>query len=163
MVIVVMGPAGSGKSTVGSALAADLGWPFIEGDDHHPAENVHLMQAGQALADEHRMPWLRDLHEIIGRVMNRREHAVIACSALKAGYRDLLRGDLRPVRFIYLQAGRALLSARLDRRVHHFAGPALLDSQLADLELPDSDSAITMDAARQPAILVAMIRRELGV
>jgi gluconokinase len=145
------------------ALATELGWTFIEGDDHHPFENVQLMQAGQPLDDHHRAPWLRELHEIITGVLNRRGHAVIACSALKAGYRETLRGDLRPVRFVYLHADRALLLARLDGRVHHFAGPALLDSQLTDLEPPDSNSAFTVDAAKDPAILVPMIRRELGV
>jgi gluconokinase len=162
MVIVMMGPAGSGKSTVGRALAADLGWAFIEGDDHHSAEHVQMMRAGRPLSDADRAPWLRELHEIIARVMSRREHAVMACSALKASYRDILRNDLRPVRFVYLRADRALLQARLDGR-HHFAGADLLDSQLTDLEIADDDAALTLDAAKDPAILVPMIRRELGV
>jgi gluconokinase len=163
MVIVVMGPAGSGKSTVGTALAADLGWIFVEADNHHSTENVKLMRAGHPLADEDRAPWLRELHEIIARFIGRREHAVIACSALKASYRDVLRGDLRPIRFVYLHADRALLSTRLERRAAHFAGAALLDSQLADLEPPDGDTALTLDAAKDPWILVSTIRRELGV
>jgi gluconokinase len=163
MIIVVMGPAGSGKSTVGVALAADLGWAFVEGDDHHSAEHVRLMQAGHPLSDHDRAPWLRELHEIIARVLSRREHAVLACSALKASYRHLLSGELRPVRFVYLHADRALLSARLHERSRHFAGSALLDSQLAALEAPDEDTAITLDAAKSPAILVPMIRRELGL
>jgi gluconokinase len=148
MVIVVMGAAGSGKSTVGTALAADLGWIFVEGDDHHPVANLKLMQAGRPLADADRAPWLRALHEIIAGAINRR---------------DLLRGDLRPIRFVYLHADRALLSARLEGRAHHFAGAALLDTQLADLEPPDQHTAFTLDAAKGPVILVAMIRRELGV
>lgn len=163
MVIVMMGPAGSGKSTVGMALAADLGWVLVEGDDYHSADSIRRMRAGQPLDDHDRTPWLRQLHEVIARVMSRREHAVIACSALKSSYRDLLRRDLRPVRFVYLHADRALLLARLEGRRHHFAGPELLDSQLADLEPPDDDTAITLDAAKDPAILVPMIRRELGV
>jgi gluconokinase len=163
MIIVVMGPAGSGKSTVGTALAADLGWTFVEGDDHHSADNIKRMHDGHPLDDRDRAPWLLELHQIIERTLNRREHAVMACSALKASYRDLLRGELRPVRFVYLHAERALLSARLASRVQHFARPALLDSQLADLEPPDDDTALTVDAAKPPAILVPMIRRELGV
>jgi gluconokinase len=163
MVIVVMGPAASGKSTVGMALAADLGWAFVDGDDHHPAVNVQLMHEGRPLSDEDRAPWLRALHDIIARYLNRREHAVMACSALKASYRDLLRGDLRTVRFVYLHADRDVLAARLATRLHHFAGPALLDSQLADLEPPDEGAAITLDAAKEPLILVGMIRRELGL
>jgi gluconokinase len=163
MVIVVMGPAGSGKSTIGMALAADLGWAFVDGDDHHPAGNVQLMREGQPLSAQDRAPWLRALHDIIARRLDRREHAVMACSALKAAYRDVLRGVLRPVRFVYLHADRELLAARLAARPHHFAGPALLDSQLADLEAPDDDAAITLDAAKEPTILVALIRKELGV
>jgi gluconokinase len=163
MVIVVMGPAGSGKSTVGTALAADLGWTFVDGDEHHPAGNVELMRAGRPLGDRERALWLRELHDIVARHINRREDAVLACSALKASYRDLLRGDMRPVRFVYLQADRQVLARRLEARSGHFAGPALLDSQLADLEPPDNDAAMTLDAANEPVILVAMIRRELGV
>jgi gluconokinase len=163
MIIVVMGPAGSGKSTVGMALAADLGWTFVEGDEHHSVDNIKRMQAGHPLDDRDRAPWLLELHEIIARTLGRRQHAVLACSALKSSYRDQLRADLRPVRFVYLHADRALLTARLADRVHHVVGPALLDSQLADLEPPDHDTAITLDAAKPPAILVPMIRRELGL
>jgi carbohydrate kinase (thermoresistant glucokinase family) len=163
MVIVVMGPAGSGKSTVGRALAAALGWLFIDGDDHHSPANVQLMRAGHPLGDDQRLPWLRELHDIIARAMDRREHAVLACSALKASYRDLLRGDLRQVRFVYLHADRSLLLSRLEGRAHHFAGPDLLDSQLATLEPPQGDTAIVVDAAREPLILVSIVRTELGV
>jgi gluconokinase len=163
MVIVVMGPAGSGKSTVGRALAAALGWTFVDGDDHHSAANVQIMREGHPLHDRERLPWLRELHAIIARAMDRREAAVIACSALKASYRDLLRGDLRQVRFVYLHADRSLLRSRLERRAHHFAGPDLLDSQLEDLEPPDGDTALVVDAAREPLVLVSMIRRELGL
>lgn len=163
MVIVVMGPAGSGKTLVGSVLSAALGWLFVDGDDCHPPRNVQLMREGIPLTDHDRAPWLRELHDIISRVVHRREHAVIACSALKARYRDQLRGDLRPVRFVYLQASPALLASRLEARAGHFAGPPLLESQLADLEAPADAAALIVDAAKEPAILVAAIRRELGL
>lgn len=162
MVIVLMGAAGSGKSTVGRALAADLGWLFVDGDDHHSADHRLQMRQGQGLTDAQRAGWLRQLHDIIERVMSRREHAVVACSALKEAHRDALRGDLRPVRFVFLKAPRAVLEARLERRQGHFAGPALLHGQLLDLEEP-GESAVTLDAGKPPDILVPVIRRELGL
>lgn len=162
MVIVLMGAAASGKSTVGRALAADLGWLFVDGDDYHSPDHIQQMRQGQGLTDAQRAGWLRHLHDIIERVLARREHAVVACSALKAAHRDALRGDLRPVRFVHLKAPRPVLEARLERRQHPFAGPAILHSQLLDLEEP-GESAVSLDATKAPDILVPAIRRELGL
>ena len=162
MVIVLMGPAGAGKTTVGKALAADLGWTFVDGDDYHSPANVSRMQSGVGLSDSERDAWLRDLHALIAQSMGRRDQMVLACSALKAGYRDVLRGDLRPVRFVYLKAPRPVLESRLELRPRHFAGPALLHSQLLDFEDP-GETAVTVDATRELDVLVPEIRRELGL
>jgi gluconokinase len=131
--VVLMGVAGSGKSTVGPRLGAALGVPFVDGDDVHAAAAKALMAAGQPLDDAARGPWLDRLHQILV------DHAdgglVLACSALKDSYRRQLVGDLTDVHFVALIAPAAVLDARLRARPDHFAGPELLPSQLAHFEL----------------------------
>jgi gluconokinase len=162
VVIVVMGPAGSGKSTVGIRLAERLSWPLVEGDDYHSPENVARMQRGQGLSDADRDGWLRKLHDLIAGAVGRGDSLVLASSALKARYRDILSHDVEAVRFIYLKAPAAVLEARLEQRVGHFAGPELLHSQLADLEEPDG-SAVVIDATKPPDEQVSTIIRALGL
>jgi gluconokinase len=161
MVIVLMGPAGAGKTTMGRALAGELGWPFIEGDDLHSRASLEKLAHGRPLAEEDRAGWLARVREAITRALDRREHAVIACSALKRRHREFLRAGLRPVRFVYLKATEPVLRQRLQTRPPHVAGPALLPSQLADLEEPHT--AVVIDATLPPPAIVAAIRRELGV
>ena len=155
-----MGPAGCGKSTVGRALAFATGWPFVDGDDYHPPANVRKMRAGLPLTDADRAPWLATLHAILARAIDRREGLVLACSALKERYRNVLAGGLHPVRFVYLAGGKDLLHRRLENR-SHFAGAQLLESQLADLEEPRD--ALVVDAAAPVDWIVATARRELGL
>jgi gluconokinase len=161
MVIVIMGAAGAGKTTIGRSLAVELAWRFIEGDELHPARNVAKMSAGLPLTDADREPWLAALHAIVARAIDRREHAVIACSALKERYRQALRGGLHPVRFVYLRASEAVLCHRLASRPRHFFDPRLLPSQLSELEEPEE--ALALDAALPPERILAAIRQEFGV
>jgi len=165
VVIVLMGAAGAGKTTIGRALAADLGWPFVEGDEHHPPANIAKMRAGVALTDADRAPWLADLHAVIARTLDRREHRVLACSALTHEYRDILRGSCRPVRFVHLKAPETELRHRLSSRPGHFAGPTLLRSQLAALEEPTiaEPAAIIVDGTAPPQEILASIRRDFGL
>ena len=159
MVVVIMGVAGSGKTTVGTRLATALGWSFYDADDYHPEANVAKMARGQPLTDADRAPWLQRLHDLIVDCGARGENAVLACSALKASYRRQLTSSGAEVRFVFLRADPALIRARLHDRKDHFAGAALLASQFAALEPPAE--AIVVDAAATPAELVAEIRRQL--
>lgn len=143
MVVIVIGPTGAGKSTIGRALAADLGWVFVDGDDRRPE-------------------LLRELHGIIERVMARREHLVLACPALTASDRERLSGGLHPIRFVYLKSPRPELEARVQRRPGHPADPTRLHAQLLQLEDP-GDQAFTVDGTKAPDVLVPAIRRELGL
>jgi gluconokinase len=161
MVIVVMGVSGSGKTTIGTALATTLGWRFIEGDRLHPAANIEKMRAGLPLTESDRAPWLAALHAEIERAVERRETLVMACSALRERYRDVLRGDCHHVRFVYLKVLQGVAVARSAARVGHFAGPALVPSQFMTLEEPVE--ALTVDGTLPPPQIVAMIRDEFGI
>lgn len=169
MVIIVMGPAGSGKSLVGTRLAAALGWPFYEGDAFHPAANVARMRAGLPLGDAERAPWLAALAAVVAECLAAETPAVLTCSALRHAYRRALvpAGSARgAVRFVYLHADAALLAARLAGRSGHFFAPDLLASQLTTLEPPDADEpapVLTLDAAPTPEVLVGIVRSTFGI
>ena len=158
MIVVLMGVSGTGKTTVGRLLAHDLGWPFYEGDDYHSPANVEKMRHGIPLTDADRDGWLAALRTVIDGVSG---SAVLACSALKAAYRDRLAGGRDDVRFVHLTGDPALLRQRLEQRRGHYMPASLLDSQLATLEPPAG--AITVDVGGTPAAIVATIRRALGV
>lgn len=151
-----MGVAGSGKTLVGSALARELGFPFVEGDDYHPAENVERMKAGIPLTDDHRAGWLQALAERLREASDAGEGVVIACSALKRSYRDVLRGGAGDVRFVFLRGSREVIAERLADRRGHFMPPSLLESQFATLEEPSPDEhAWVVDIRQAPSAIVA--------
>ena len=160
MTVVLMGPAGAGKTTVGQLLAHDLRWPFLDADSLHSPENVARMHRGEALSDAEREPWLQRVHDAILEILSSSPDVAVACSALKQHYRTVLEAGVPDVRWIYLQASAALLVHRLETRTGHFAGPAILAGQLADLEPPTN--AIVVPAALLPADAVAMIRSAIG-
>jgi gluconokinase len=166
-VVVVMGVAGSGKTTVGGALAAALGWRFVDADSQHAPESIAKMARGEPLDDGDRRPWLDRLRAIIDGVLARPGGAgpglVLACSALKASYRARLAGPGvgGRVRFVHLAGTSELFRARLQGRAGHFMKPEMLDSQLATLEVPAD--AVTVDAALPVAAEVAAIRAALVI
>lgn len=160
MIAVLMGVSGVGKTTLGLRLAAELGWPFLDADDFHPAANVAKMSRGLPLTDADRAPWLDALAAGIRERLARGESAVLACSALKHGYRERLRVD-PSVRFVYLHADPALIRRRLQERRGHFFAPELLESQLAALEEPRE--ALRVDAADAPDVVVRRIVAGLGL
>jgi gluconokinase len=137
--LIVMGVSGAGKSTVGEALAARLGWRYEDGDAFHPESNVAKMHAGHPLTDEDRWPWLRAIAAEIDRVCQAGSHVVMACSALRRTYRDALLHGRRDVRLVYLDGTEPLIGDRLSHRKGHFMPPGLLASQFATLEPPDTD------------------------
>lgn len=157
----MIGAAGAGKTSVGRALADALGCRFIDGDDHHTPASIAKMRAGVPLTEGDRAPWLAALHGVAAAAVERREPLVMACSALRESYRSALRGDLRTVRFVFLDADERTLRHRLEHRAAHFAGPSLLASQLATLERPSD--ALTVDATFPPEQIVARVRYELGL
>ena len=155
---VVMGVSGCGKSEVGLRLAQALGARFIEGDRFHPPGNVAKMSAGVALTDADRQGWLQALRREIEHAWDANEQVVLACSALKRAYRDVLRGDYGMVRFVHLHGERALLAQRMAGRAGHFMPLSLLDSQMRDLELlqPDEDG-VMLDVRDPPSRLVEQV------
>jgi gluconokinase len=160
MIVIVMGAAGAGKSTVGRALADALGWGFLDADALHSSENVERMRRGVPLTHQDRGPWLTAVRRELDAARQSRKSLVVACSALTADYRTLLAGDYDDAVFVYLKADAELLEQRLRDRIGHFAGPSLLASQLALLEEP-VDGALTLDAARPVDTLVRDIRESL--
>lgn len=160
---VVMGVSGSGKSTIGAALAHALGVPFIEGDAFHPDRNVAKMSAGVPLNDDDRADWLKALAHEITTAHARGSGIVVSCSALKRRYRDVLRAAAPGVRFAHLRGARETIAGRMESRVGHYMPPALLDSQLRDLEpLQDGEAGLTLDITLEPAALVAHIKSMEG-
>ena len=160
--LVVMGVAGSGKTTLARALAAGLGWAYDEGDALHPAENVAKMRSGTPLDDEDRWPWLRRVAAVVGAHEDAGQDAVVACSALKRSYRDLLREGHPSVRFVHVAVDGTELERRLGRRSGHFMPASLLGSQLAALEpLQPDEPGLVVDGTQPVADLVAQVQAQL--
>ena len=161
--LVVMGVSGSGKSTIADRLAQRLRWTFEDGDRFHPASNVAKMSAGHPLNDEDRWPWLQAIADEIDRVCKAGEHAVIACSALKRAYRDVLVHGRSDVRMVFLNGTQELIANRLAQRKGHFMPPGLLASQFRTLEPPDgTENPITVSIDASVEAIVDDIVRQLN-
>jgi carbohydrate kinase (thermoresistant glucokinase family) len=158
-VLIVMGPMGCGKTTVGRLLADRLGRPFIDADDFHPPANVAKMQRGIALTDADRRPWLETLAAEIAAWRAEGRGGILACSALKQSYRDLLGIDQQAVRTVFLQGSFDLLYERIAARRDHYMNPGLLQSQLDTLEPPKG--GITVDITPSPATIAERIIHQL--
>ena len=157
-VVVVMGVSGSGKSTIGALLASRLQWEFADADWFHPAANLDKMHSGIPLTDEDRWPWLEAVAAWIDKTRRSGGHGVVACSALKRAYRDILIGDRADVRLVYLKGDETLIFRRIATRHEHFMPQSLLHSQFEALEQPtDDEYPIIVSIEPQPREIVARI------
>ena len=163
MVIIVMGVSGSGKSTIGRALAEAMEGQFFDGDDFHPAANIAKMRAGHALTDADRLPWLQRLRQLIVEQEGNSKPSVIACSALRESYRKILddNGRDRQIKYVFLDGSFELIKARMDARSGHFMPESLLRSQFDTLEVPSN--AIRVDISQPLSEVVSQILRILGL
>jgi len=161
MILIVMGVAGSGKTTVGQLLAKELSWTFRDADEFHPPTNIEKMGHGIALEDADRAPWLAAMRATIDTWLREDRNGVLTCSCLKAVYRQTLLIDPARIRFIYLKGSFDLIDARLRLRPHHFMKADLLKSQFEILEEPHD--AITVDLSDSPEVIVQKIRKALNI
>jgi carbohydrate kinase (thermoresistant glucokinase family) len=161
MVLILIGPMGCGKTTIGKMLAKKLRWSFYDGDDFHPRENVERMRAGLPLTDEDRKTWLENLHGHIQRWLIEGRHAILACSALKQSYRDALGVDQDVVKTVYLKGSHELLRKRIEDRKHPYMNKDLLKSQLETMEEPEDGS--TVDISQTPEAAVQAIITSLAL
>lgn len=153
-----MGVSGSGKTTFGTALAQALNWVFADADDYHPSSNVQKMARGEALTDADREPWLQRLHALIEQHLLENQPLVLACSALKASYRETLTANLEGVRVVFLNGSRELIAQRMKTR-EHFMPPSLLESQLNTLEPPED--AMLLDVGQPIEVMVREVMTQL--
>lgn len=158
---LLMGVSGSGKSTVGKALAVKLGWDFFDADDFHPAENIAKMRAGIPLDDNDRAPWLASLHELISNRLKENRHAVLSCSALKERYRQTLLVGNQGVLVVYLKGDYDLIWGRMKDRSEHYMKPGMLKSQFEALEEPANglvvDASLPVDRIVEEVLAHAAI------
>jgi gluconokinase len=162
MILVLMGVSGVGKTTIGKLLADRTRWKFEDADVYHPQKNRKKMAAGIPLTDADRQSWLTALHERMLQYRQNRENTILACSALKQQYRDLLASGFakNEVLFVYLHAPAALIKERMEARRHPFMGPEMLDSQLATLEVPTNAWPISVAGTPEEAVeeIIAKLR-----
>jgi gluconokinase len=166
MIVVLMGVSGVGKTTIGKSLAARTLWKFEDADDYHSGENRRKMAAGIPLTDADREPWLKALHERMLQYRQNGENVILACSALKQRYRELLADGFakNEMRFVYLHALTSLIKERMKSRHHPYMSPGMLDSQLATLEVPSDAWLVTVAGRPQEAVEEILRRlREAGL
>ena len=154
--LIVLGVTGSGKSTIGEAIAGRLGVPFLDADDYHPPSNIEKMRGGTPLNDQDRQPWLQRLAQ---EMSQQTEGCVLACSALKSSYREVL--SVVDAQFVFLKASPALIQQRLAARKQHFMPASLIDSQFEALEEPQD--AIVVDAGEEPTVIVEQVVKALDI
>lgn len=155
-----MGVSGAGKTTIGQILAASLNWEFSDADTFHPQANIEKMHLGIPLNDSDRIPWLQDLQAYIKSCLQENKNVVLACSALKASYQQMLIID-NSIQLVYLQGTFDIIQERLKIRTNHFMGEKLLKSQFNDLEEPDN--AIYVDVSESPQVIVEKLKNALGI
>ena len=159
-----MGVSGCGKTTVAGILARDLAWPFEEGDALHPRSNIEKMAEGQPLTDEDRVRWLTAIADWVEKRLHSNENGLITCSALKRSYRDLINRRGSGVIFVFLSGSKPAIAQRLAARQAHFMPASLLDSQFADLQVPQPhEPHIRVAIGPPPGAIAQSIIRELGL
>lgn len=161
MIVLVMGVTGSGKTTVGKLLAQRLGWPFLDADDFHPAENIEKMMHGVPLTDQDREPWLVAIHAQLLKCAAKNQDAVLACSALKQSYRERLASGVE-LQICYLKGTYSEIAGRLQSRTGHFAGEAILAGQFADLEEPRDAFVLPVSNTPEEIVQDALRKLRLG-
>jgi carbohydrate kinase (thermoresistant glucokinase family) len=159
MVLILIGPMGCGKTTIGKMLAEKISWSFFDGDDFHPRENVEKMRSGLPLNDEDRKTWLENLHGYIQRWRIEGRNTILACSALKQAYRDILGVDQQTVMTVYLKGSYELLRKRIEERKHPYMNKDLLKSQVSTMEEPKD--GLTVDISQTPEAAVQTIIESL--
>ncbi len=162
--LVIMGVAGSGKTTTATLLSERLGWSFRDADSFHPPANIEKMSRGEALTDEDRWPWLEAIGAWIDDHIAAGKSTVVTCSALKRSYRDVLVGDPPRAHLVHLVGSRDLIAGRMGSRLGHFMPLGLLDSQFATLEQPGADERVlSVPVTATPDEVVATIIASLGL
>ncbi|MGF1589803.1 MAG: gluconokinase [Pleurocapsa sp.] len=160
MFYIIMGVSGTGKSTIGKLLSNRTGWAFYDADDFHPQANIDKMNLGIPLTDSDRLPWLEKLQQLITDTLNSKHYAILACSALKTQYREILSHNHPEVVFIYLRGNYEFIQSRVKQRIGHFMNPNLLLSQFDTLEEPQD--ALVIDVSLAPEMIVEQILNEIS-
>jgi carbohydrate kinase (thermoresistant glucokinase family) len=161
MVIIVLGPMGCGKTTIGKTLADQMGWQFFDADDYHPEANKQKMAQGIPLDDADRQPWLQTLHTMAQQHLRAGTNMILACSALKKKYRRILGIDQQHIFSVFLKGSYSLLKERISTRSHEYMAKDLLQSQLDTLEEPET--GLTVDIAGTPDEICQIIKKHFFI
>lgn len=163
MIAIVMGVSGSGKTSIGQLLAKELNWDFSDADSFHSKANIEKMSQGIPLDDADRLPWLQAMQTAIDCWLQEQKNVVLACSALKASYRQILVRDPKRMQVVYLKGSFELFAERLEKRQQHYMKKELLRSQFDILEEPKPETAIIVDASQPPQAIVQQVRKSLKI